>query len=82
MQGAFSPGMTVHESVEAVIERIRPALNADGGDLELVAFDGTVAHIRLTGLCAGCPAAEMTLHSGVEAALRRIQPDLRVVAVQ
>jgi len=74
--------MTVHESVEAVIERIRPALNADGGDLELVAFDGAVAQIRLSGACAGCPAAEMTLHSGVEGALRRIRPDLRVVAVQ
>jgi Fe-S cluster biogenesis protein NfuA len=74
--------MTVQESVEAVIERIRPALNADGGDLELVAFDGNVAHIRLSGVCAGCPAAEMTLHSGVEGALRRIRSDLRVVAVQ
>ena len=74
--------MTVHESVEAVIERIRPVLNADGGDLELVSFDGAVARIRLVGACAGCPAANMTLETGVESALRRIRPDLRVVAVQ
>ena len=79
---ALSPRMTEHEAVEAVIERIRPALNADGGDLELVGFDGTVARIRLSGACAGCPSAEMTLHAGVEGALRRIRPDLRVVAVE
>lgn len=73
--------MTVRESVEAVIERIRPALNADGGDLEVVSVDGSVVEIRLLGLCAGCPSAEMTLQAGVETALRRIRPDLRVVQV-
>lgn len=71
--------MTLRESIEAVIERIRPALNADGGDLELVAFDGSVVQIRLLGECAGCPTAEMTLQTGVESAVRRIRPDLRVV---
>ena len=74
--------MTVHQSVEAVIEHIRPVLQADGGDLELVAFDGTVAQVRLTGACAGCPSAKFTLHSGVETALRRIRPDLRAEAVE
>jgi Fe-S cluster biogenesis protein NfuA len=74
--------MTVRESVEAVIERIRPALNADGGDLELVRFEGSVAHVRLLGLCAGCPSAAMTLQTGVEGAIRRFHPDIRVVAVE
>jgi len=74
--------MSVLESVEAVIERVRPALNADGGDLELVSFDGTVAHIRLLGACSSCPLARMTIEGGVESALRRIRPDIHVVAVQ
>ena len=73
--------MTVRESVEAIVERIRPALNADGGDLELVAFDGSIARVRLLGACAGCPAASMTLQAGVEGALRRIHPDISVVSV-
>jgi Fe-S cluster biogenesis protein NfuA len=71
--------MTVRESVEAVIERIRPVLHIDGGDLELVSIDGSVVQIRLLGLCAGCPSAELTLQAGVESALRRVRPDLRVV---
>jgi len=73
--------MDVRESVEAVIDQVRPLLNADGGDLELVAFDGATVSVRLVGACAGCPAAEITLQTGVESALRRIRPDLRVVAV-
>ena len=74
--------MTICESVETLIERIRPALNADGGDLELVRFDGSVAYIRLLGECAGCPSATITLQAGVENALRRFHPDVRVVSVE
>lgn len=73
--------MTTTEAIESVFERLRPALNADGGDIELVALDGNVARIRLSGECAGCPSAEMTLRSGVEIALRRVNPSLRVVRV-
>lgn len=70
------------DAIEAVIERLRPMLNADGGDVELVSFDGTVASVRLIGACAGCPSAEMTLHAGLERALRRVRADLRVVPVE
>lgn len=73
--------MTTTEMVEAVIERIRPALNADGGDIELVHLEGDTVQVRLTGACSGCPSAEMTLRVGVESALRRVQPGLRVVPV-
>lgn len=73
--------MTTTEMVETVIERIRPALNADGGDIELVHMDGNTVHVRLTGACSGCPSAEMTLQEGVQSALRRVQPGLRVVPV-
>ena len=72
--------MSMHVAVEAILARIRPAILADGGDIELVALEGTVARVRLTGACAGCPMAHMTLHLGLETALRRINPELRVEA--
>lgn len=73
--------MTTSEMVEAVLDRVRPALNADGGDIELVSLEGDEVRVRLTGECAGCPSAEMTLRVGVESALRRVRPGLRVVPV-
>lgn len=73
--------MTRREAVEYLIERIRPALQADGGDVELVALVGDVAQVRLTGACAGCPSAQTTIQVGIETALRQVGPTLRVVAV-
>jgi Fe-S cluster biogenesis protein NfuA len=73
--------MSMHTAVEAILARIRPALLADGGDITLVGLEGTVARVRLTGACAGCPMAHMTLHLGLETALRRLDPDFRVEAV-
>lgn len=63
------------EQVEAVLQRVRPFLQADGGDIELTAVDGRTAAVRLTGACAICPSAHMTLFLGIEAALRREIPD-------
>ena len=74
--------MSTSAAVQAVISRIRPAIVADGGDIELVGLVGPTARVRLTGACAGCPMAHMTLHLGLEAALRRVDPGLRVEAVQ
>ena len=62
--------MITREQVESVLGRIRPFLQADGGDIELVDVSGNSAAVRLTGMCAGCPSALMTLHVGVEVALR------------
>ena len=62
--------MMTKERVEAVLDRVRPFLQADGGDIVLVAVHGNSADVRLTGLCVGCPSAQMTLHPRVEAALR------------
>jgi Fe-S cluster biogenesis protein NfuA len=67
--------MIAREQVEAVLNRVRPFLQADGGDIVLVAVHGNSADVRLTGLCAGCPSAHMTLHVGVEAALRQEIPE-------
>lgn len=62
--------MVTRERVEAVLERVRTFLRADGGDIELIEVQGNSARVRLTGMCAGCPSAHMTLYMGVEMALR------------
>ena len=67
--------MLFRERVEAVLTRIRPVMQADGGDIELVEVHGRTARVRLTGTCAGCPSAHMTLYVGVEMALRAEVPD-------
>ena len=70
------------EKVVAVIDEIRPFLQADGGDIELVDIQDGVVKVRLRGACAGCPAAQMTLRMGVERRLRDRVPEVqRVEAV-
>lgn len=71
------------EKVERLLARIRPAVQEDGGDLELVSAtaDGLV-QIRLHGACIGCPSAHQTLHHGIERTLRmELGPAIRVEAV-
>jgi len=60
--------------VATALEKIRPALQADGGDIELLAVVGRDAHVRLVGACVGCPSAQLTLRAGVEQFLRREVP--------
>jgi len=71
------------EKVEKVLGRIRPMLQADGGDVQLVGVDENgVVKVRLQGACAGCPGAQMTLKMGVERQLRQEIPEIKeVVAV-
>ena len=74
----------VSEQVQAVIDRIRPLLQADGGDIELVGVDEAtgVVSVRLHGACRGCPNAVMTLKAGVERYMREQVPQVKeVVAV-
>ena len=67
---------------EAINSKIRPLLQADGGDIELVDVDGGTVKVRLTGACAGCPAAAITLQAGVERILKEAVPEVeQVVAV-
>ncbi|MEW6490441.1 MAG: Fe-S cluster assembly protein NifU [Thermodesulfobacteriota bacterium] len=70
--------------VQKVIdEEIRPSLQADGGDLELVDVDGTTVYVSLRGTCTHCPSSQLTLKGGVEARLKEIvDPELQVVEVQ
>ena len=70
------------EKVEAALAKIRPALQADGGDVELVDVEGGVVKVTLKGACAGCPVATMTLKQGIERLLKEQVPGVKeVVAV-
>lgn len=73
--------MVTRERVQAVIDRIRPLLQSDGGDIELVDVLENRAKVRLTGNCVGCPSAQMTLHFGVETALKEEIPELEELQV-
>jgi Fe-S cluster biogenesis protein NfuA len=68
------------EKVQKVIEEIRPSLQADGGDIELVnVTDEGVVQVRLKGACVGCPMAQVTLHQGVGAYLKKAIPEVKEV---
>jgi Fe-S cluster biogenesis protein NfuA len=71
--------MISRERIESVLDRVRPFLQADGGDIELIEVNGNSAEVRLTGMCAGCPSAHMTLHVGVEAAIREEIPEFETL---
>jgi Fe-S cluster biogenesis protein NfuA len=72
------------DQVEEVIQSIRPMLQNDGGDIELVNIDeDKTVNVRLQGACKGCPGAAMTLKMGVERLLKERVPEVKeVVAVQ
>ena len=69
------------ERVQAVLDRVRPFLQADGGDIELISVEGRSASVRLVGMCAGCPSAHMTLHDGIESAIRSEIPEFDMLLV-
>jgi Fe-S cluster biogenesis protein NfuA len=70
------------EKVEKVLAKIRPNLQADGGDVELVNVKAGVVTVKLTGACGGCPMATMTLKNGIERILKEEIPEVKqVVAV-
>ncbi len=72
----------IKEKVEAVLAQVRPALQADGGDVELVDVNDGVVKLKLKGACAGCPMATMTLRNGIERILKEQIPEVKeVVAV-
>ncbi len=68
--------------VEAVLAQVRPALQSDGGDVELVDVNEGVVKLKLKGACAGCPMATMTLRNGIERVLKEQIPEVKeVIAV-
>jgi Fe-S cluster biogenesis protein NfuA len=67
------------EKVEKVLGKIRPNLQADGGDVELVSVKGGVVTVRLKGACGGCPMATVTLKQGIERILKEEVPEVKEV---
>ena len=70
----------MREAVEQALNKVRPMLQADGGDVELVEVteDGVVK-VRLTGACKGCPMSTMTLKMGIERYLKKEVPEVKAV---
>ena len=70
----------MREKVEAALNKIRPSLQMDGGDVELVDVSSEgIVKVRLTGACKGCPMSQMTLKAGVEQTIRREVPEVKRV---
>ncbi len=69
----------MREKVEKVLKKIRPNLQADGGDIELVDVVDGVVKVRLTGACGTCPMSTMTLKMGVERILKEQIPEIKSV---
>ena len=72
--------MPEREKVEEVLDKIRPMLVADGGNVELVDFNDGTVEVRLTGACEGCPMASITLQMGIEQILKQEIPEVKEVA--
>ncbi len=70
----------MREKVEAALNKVRPALMADGGNVELVDVEADgVVKVRLTGACGGCPMSQMTLKMGIERLLKKEVPEVKEV---
>ena len=69
----------MEEQVKAAIEKVRPFLQRDGGDIEFVAIEGKVVKVRLKGACSGCPMSQMTLKGAVEQSLKKEVPGIESV---
>ncbi|MBL7131905.1 MAG: NifU family protein [Candidatus Omnitrophica bacterium] len=71
------------EKIEAALNKVRPMLQADGGNVELVEVtDEGVVKVKLTGACGGCPMSQVTLKAGIEKVLRQEVPEVKeVIAV-
>jgi len=73
--------MVSRDRVQAVIDRVRPLIQGDGGDIELVDVIENKAKVRLTGNCVGCPSAQITLFMGVEQILKEEIPEFEGLLV-
>ncbi len=69
----------MEEQVKEAIERIRPSLQMDGGDIELVGIEGKTVKVRLRGACGSCPMSVMTLKLGVERIVKEMVPEIECV---
>jgi Fe-S cluster biogenesis protein NfuA len=70
---------SIQKRVQQALDEIRPQIQMDGGDVELVAVEGQTVKVRLVGHCAGCPMSQMTLKNGIEAHLKSVVPEVQKV---
>jgi Fe-S cluster biogenesis protein NfuA len=70
---------SIKKRVQEALDEIRPQIQLDGGDVELVAVEKQTVKVRLVGHCAGCPMAAMTLKNGVEALIKQRVPEIQKV---
>jgi Fe-S cluster biogenesis protein NfuA len=73
--------MSKEERIQEVLEQIRPALHADGGDVEFLGYDEEegIVHLRLMGACESCPISMLTLKEGIERRIRNTLPEVNEV---
>ena len=72
-------GTKMKEKVQKVMDKIRPMLQADGGDVELIDVVDGIVKVKLTGACKGCPMSQMTLKNGIERLLKQEIPEVKSV---
>lgn len=69
----------MEDQVKKALEKVRPMLQADGGDVELIEVAGGIVKVRLKGACSGCPMSQLTLKNGIERMLRQAVPEIKAV---
>ncbi len=69
----------MEEKIKQILESIRPALQADGGDVEFIDYNNGIVTVRLKGACGTCPMSIMTLKQGIEARIRSQIPEVKSV---
>jgi Fe-S cluster biogenesis protein NfuA len=69
----------IEERINAALDRIRPAIAADGGDVWLIRVENDTAYVQMIGACGGCAAAHLTLKNGIEAVIREDVPEISSV---
>jgi Fe-S cluster biogenesis protein NfuA len=69
----------IEERANRALDRIRPAIAADGGDVWLIRVEGETAYVQMLGACGGCPASHLTLKNGIEAVIREDVPEISAV---
>ena len=67
------------EKINEALNKIRPSLQADGGDVELVDYIDGIVQVRLKGACSGCPMSTMTIKNGIENYLKQVIPEVKSV---
>jgi len=67
------------EKIKTVMDKIRPMLQADGGDVEFVDYIDGVVKVRLQGACSGCPMSQMTIKNGIEKLMKKEIPEIKSV---